>query len=156
MACLAACGDGNAGRDAGQSPDAPAADGGTDGSPGQTSVTGTVDGTSVTLQYADVAWGDPLSTLCASNRPITAPDCGYSDGVPKVVIYGKFAVQGGQGMWAFPQVEMRVIGPMPQVKLGNSGTMDVTVYEPAQDRFTASIDLQFDNASFAGTVVVVP
>jgi len=67
-------------------------DGGGDAAPTETRVTGTLDGVAFRLMYAAIEWGGYYDTLCVSNVPITAPDCGYGDTMDKLVLYGKLKV----------------------------------------------------------------
>ncbi len=148
----------------GESGDTPQADSGSgDGAPldadtdgtgaGTTRIAGTLDGQSFILTHAVVIFDDPLSTLCVSNAPITSPTCGLDDDVSKTVFFGKFGFDGGNPVWAFPQVEIRRI-PAGGVELSTEGTLVLDVFDAAAEHAAGSLDVVFDSGSTQGTFAV--
>jgi hypothetical protein len=142
-------GDPDAGGDGSVSPDG--RDDSHDGAPGETYVTGTLEGDAFVLTYAAVDWGS-VDKLCVSNVPVAAPDCGL-DGQPKLLLYAWFAVNGDGGVWGLPEVELRDIGANV-VELATDGWLDVDVYDPGSQQFRATLELTFPSGITRGTVAV--
>lgn len=143
-------------------PDASGIDGGTDARndahghdapPTATRIDGLLGGSPFTLGWAVVIFESPLSTLCVSNTPISAPDCGYTDQQSKTLLYGRFGFDdANQPRWAFP-VELRRV-PNGPVELASEGTLTLDEYAPEMARAAGSVTLTFNSGVTSGTFSV--
>ncbi len=115
-----------------------------------TSVQGTWKGTPFVLTHAAFAAAEQLHTLCFSNVAITAPDCGYSDGQSKIVLYGGFVVIGEQSGWQQP-IELRDIGS-GQVELSSDASLTLSSFDASSGTVVGTLSATFGSGVSSGSV----
>lgn len=119
-----------------------------------TEVRGVLAGTPFVLSNAAFEPDDQLHTLCMSNGAITAPDCGCTDGVPKIVLYGEFLADDfGNVGWKMP-VELRRIGGSGVFELSTAGELTLTAFDPAAPIVVAHVKVTFPSGVAEGPVKI--
>lgn len=133
----------------GGQPDGPSIDSGLQGTYAQ----GLLDGEAFELRHAVVLWKDPFDELCVAQLPVAGPDCGYSSGEYNLILRGRIEIiPGTTGEWVFP-VELRKLGTT-QLEPGYSGFLNVQTYDPVENHFAATFEVQFDSGITAGHATV--
>lgn len=120
----------------------------------ETEIRGVLAGAPFVLSNAAFEPGDQLHTLCVSTATITAPDCGYADGVPKIVLYGEFLADDlGNVGWKMP-VELRRIGGAGGFELSSAGQLTLTAFDPGAPIVVAHVSLTFPSGVAEGSVKI--
>ncbi len=124
-----------------------------DGGQFLTSVNGTLAGTSFHLAHSSVEFGEVVSTICASDEPITAPDCGLSEEDGKFVFIGRFGFDGSGGaQWSLGLTQIHNTAGGGEI--AEDGQLTVTTFDEAAGKVALTMTVTFASGVTDGSIYV--
>ena len=120
--------------------------------PLETTIVGSLGGTSFRLSYAHVKRGatsaEPI-WICASDVEVTYAECESTSGPARTIFQGPFIYESTGPRWGFPQVWLYRTGANPSSAYGRSGSLSVVSDEA---NGLLELRLQVDFGEVTGTL----